>query len=238
LIKTPFDQLRETVRKVNSEGKELFKYVFEKSDSISLWIIGLSLGGVAIFANNIGNIQKTISLPYLKQILLLLTISVTSGIIYRTLYLYLYVIIDQINRNIDIAFSKEKTMDTESLLTGKETFLELVDVLNKGFEEDLTYLIPVFNTIDEKARKILYQSVVDHYLANVNFAATNTGYAMDFFVETYAEAYGMTKEQFEKKVKNFNSGSRYKCTLTFAIIFYFIYNLTFFAALFTFVSAT
>ena len=60
----PFDQLKETLRKNNKESQELLKFVFEKSDSIFLWIIGLAIGGIAIFANNIADIQKSISLAY------------------------------------------------------------------------------------------------------------------------------------------------------------------------------
>ncbi len=144
-IDRPFDQFREIFRTSNNDSKELLKYVFEKSDNISLWIIGLSIGGISIFANNIADIQKAISQSYLRPILLLLTISVTSGIIYRGLYLYFFVVLNNSIRGIDIAFSNRKMMDTESNLTGKETFIELLDVVLDGTGDDLSYLIPALS---------------------------------------------------------------------------------------------
>ena len=238
-IDRPFDQYREIFRTSNNESKELLKYVFEKSDSISLWIIGLSIGGISIFANNISDIQKVISPCYLRPILLLLTISVTSGIVYRGLYLYFFVVLNNTIRGIDIAFSNRKTMDTESNLTGKETFKELVDKVFDGTGDDLSYLLQAFNDIDDAARIILYNSVVDHYLKSVEFAKKDTDLALDFVADTYSKFYGMNKDKFFKKLKSPSpGGSQYKRTLILTTIFYFIYILTFIAALFTFFYAT
>lgn len=238
-IDKPFDQLREIFRTSNNDSKELIKYVFEKSDNISLWIIGLSIGGISIFANNIADIQKVISPCYLRPILLLLTISVTSGIIYRGLFLYFFVVLNNTIRGIDIAFSNRKMMDTESRLTRKETFNELVDKVLDGTGDDLSYLIPAFNNIDKTAREILYRSVVDHYLKSVKFAQKDTDLALEFVADTYSKFYGMNKEKLLNKIKNPGKASgQYKRTLILTTIFYFIYILTFIAALFTFVYAT
>jgi len=238
-IDRPFDQLRDIFRTSNSDSKELLKYVFEKSDNISLWIIGLSIGGISIFANNIADIQKVISPCYLRPILLLLTISVTSGIIYRSLYLYFFVVLNNTIRGIDISFSKRKMMDTESYLTGKETFKELVDKVLDGTGDDLSYLISAFNKIDDLAKGILYRSVVDHYLKSVEFAQRDTDLALEFVADTYSKFYGTNKEKFLNKLKSPSTGgNQYKKTLILTTIFYFIYILTFIAALFTFVYAT
>lgn len=238
-IDRPFDQFREIFRNSNNESKDLLKYVFEKSDNISLWIIGLSIGGISIFANNIADIQKVISPCYLRPILLLLAISVTSGIVYRGLYLYFFVVLNHTIRGIDIAFSNRKTMDTESNLTGQETFKELVDKVLDGTSDDLSYLLPVFNDIDDAARVILYKSVVDHYLKSVEFAQRDCDLAFDFVADTYSKFYGLNKEKYLNKLKNPRTGgSQYKRTLILTTIFYFIYILTFIAALFTFVYAT
>jgi hypothetical protein len=238
-IDRPFDQFREISRTANRESRDLLKYVFEKSDNISLWIIGLSIGGISIFANNIADIQKVISPCFLRPILLLLAISVTSGIIYRGLYLYFFVVLNNTLRGIDIAFTNQKTMDTESNLNGSETFKELIDKVKDGFGDDLSYLIPAFDKIDEKARIEVYKSVVDHYLKSVEFAQKDTDLALDFIADTYSKFYGISKEKFLMKLKKPNSGSsQYKWTVILITTFYFIYILTFIAALFTFVYAS
>ena len=238
-IDRPFDQFREIFRTSNNDSRELLKYVFEKSDSISLWIIGLSIGGISIFANNIADIQKVISPCYLRPILLLLAISVTSGIIYRGLYLYFFVVLNSTIKGIDIAFSNRKTMDTESNLTGNENFKELVTKVLDGTGDDLSYLMTAYNDVNDAARIILYKSVVDHYLKSVEFAQKDTDLALDFVADTYAKFYGLNKEKFLNKLKSPNpGGNQYKRTLILTTIFYFIYILTFITALFTFVYAS
>jgi hypothetical protein len=237
-IDRPFDQIREIFRTTNRENRELLKYVFEKSDNISLWIIGLSIGGISIYANNIADIQKTISPCFLQPILLLLTISVTSGIIYRGLFLYFFVVLNNTQRGIDIAFSNQKTMDTESRLTGKETFKELIEKVKDGLGDDLSHLIEAHEIIDDKNKKILYQSVVDHYLKSVDFAQKDTSLAFDFIADTYSKFTGTSKANYLKKFSSHNAGRQYKWTLWLTTIFYLTYILTFISALFTFVLAT
>lgn len=236
-IDRPFIQLTEIIRESNRNNRELFKYIFEKSDNISLWIIGLSIGGISIFANNIADIQKSIAPCLLKPILLLLTISVTSGIIYRVLYLYFFVVLNNTLMGIDIAFSNKKTMDMESCLNGNETFKELIEKVKDGFGEDLSYLTSAYSDIDDKAKLVLYKSVVEHYLKYVEFALEDSNLALDFIADTYSKFCGISKEKFLKKLTSYNSGRQYKWTLRITTVFYFIYILTFIASLFAFIFA-
>jgi hypothetical protein len=238
-VKMPFDQILEIFRESNQENKKLLKFVFEKSDNISLWIIGLAIGGISIFANNIADIQKVISPCFLRPILLLLSISVTSGIIYRGLYLYFFVLLDNIYRGIDIAFTNTEMMDIESTLNGSETFPEVIEVLKRsGFREDLSYLIPVYEKINEEAKRELYDSVVNHYLNRVEFAQNNVNEAFDFVADTYSKFFGKSKEEYIKEFNGKSGAKKYKWAASLTSIFYVVYILAFISALFTFVLAT
>ncbi|MEJ7736124.1 MAG: hypothetical protein WKF97_01755 [Chitinophagaceae bacterium] len=234
----PFDQFRDIFRKSNEQDIELLKYVFEKSDNISLWIIGLAIGGISIFANNIGDITKVIAPHFLKPILLLLAISVSSGIIYRGLYLYFFVILNHNLRGIDISFSREKTMDTESLLDGNESFEKTINAIRSGFEEDQSHLIPLYYQANDEGRKKLHQDMVTHYNRLVAFAQKDTELAIDFIADTYSKFTGTKKEKYLKSFQGENSAKQYKWTLWTTVSFYFIYLLSFIIALFLFVFAT
>jgi len=190
----PFVQIRELFRNINKENRELLRYVFEKSDSISLWIIGLSIGGISVIANNIADVQKARSSNHLRPLLLLLAISVTSGIIYRILYLYFFVVLTHTQQGIDIAFSNQKAMDAESLLEGNESFKELIETVASNLG-DLSYLLIEYNRSDEQNKLLLYQSVVDSYLLSVNFAQKDTENIMDFVADTYSNFTGISKEK-------------------------------------------
>ncbi len=236
-IKRPFEQFLEIFRTTNRESKELLKYVFEKSDNISLWIIGLAIGGVSIFANNIADIQNVILPCYLKPILLMLAISVTSGIIYRGLYLYLFVLLDGNFRGIDIAFSNQEVMDLESNLDGSESFSQVVDTLKNGFGDDLSYLIPAYEKINAEAKQALYDSVVNHYLKCIEFAQMDANNAMDFVADTYSKFFGKSKEKFLKALNGGSVAKKYKWAISLTYIFYVVYILAFISALFAFVLA-
>lgn len=236
-IERPFNQYLEMSRANNRANWDLLKYVFEKSDNISLWIISIAIGAISIFANNIADVQSVISLYYLKPILLMLTTSVTSGIIYRGLYLYLFVLMDANHRGIDMAFSNQKMMDFESTLNGSESFSELISTLKSGFGEDLSYLIAIYENVDEKIQKELYESVVNHYLRRVEFAIMDANTAKDFISETYSNFFGGKKEKLRELLDDTSTGKRFNLVLIVTKIFYLIYILAFISALFTFVAA-
>lgn len=236
MIDRPFNQLRDTFKQLNAHSKELFKYVFEKSDSISLWIIGLSVGGISIFANNIGKVNDTINHHFLSAILYLLAISVTSGILYRVLYLNLYVLLSYTLDGIDIAFTRKKTMDTESFLKGNETFEQVLIVIQNGTGQNLNYQLPLYNESDDIGKKILYDSMVKYYVECVEFAKRDTELAIDFAVDTYAKFFYSTKEKYKKKLIQ-GQKRKYKVIRALTIILYLLYNLTFIIALFLFVAS-
>jgi len=237
MIDRPFDQFRDTFKEANTRSKELFKYVFEKSDSISLWIIGLSVGGISIFANNIGKVKGAINPHLLSPILYLLAISVTSGILYRVLYLNLYVQLSQTLDGIDVAFTRKKTMDTESFLNGDESFEGVLIVIQNSTGEDLSRLLPLYNSADDIGKQILYHSTVKHYLESVEFAKRDTELAIDFAADTYAKFFYSTKEKYKKTFTEGDNGRKYKIIRALTIFLYLVYNLTFIAALFLFAAS-
>lgn len=235
----PFVKIRSIFKDALIHDEDLLKYVFEKSDSISLWIIGLSIGALSIVANNISDIQNSISHECLKPILFLLALSITTGILYRGFYLYFFVIVTTTNKALQVAFSESdtKTIDIEPQLNGNETFEQLLDALMNGFEEDLTYLKATYDTIDETGQKILYKSVVDHYFKQIEYAKYEEELALNFVAEAYNKFTGISKEKFIKKILKPQTGNRYKWTIRITTSLYLIYLLTFICALFAFVYA-
>lgn len=230
----PFDLYRDIFRESIQKDKELLKYVFEKSDNISLWIIGLSVGGISIFANNIADVKNAIDDKWLRPILWLLASSVTSGVIYRSLYLYFFTILNYTQRGLEIAFMDKKIMDTESKLNGKESFGELLEIVQEGFGDDFSSLKNLYDSIDESQKQLLYNSVVDHYLQSIEFAKKDIIISIDFIADTYSKFTGIAKEKYIKKFNKQSKGTHYKWTFRLTTFFYLLYISTFLAALFLF----
>lgn len=237
MIDRPLNQIRDLFRENNKINKELLKFVFEKSDSISLWIIGLSLGGISILATNITHLKQAISAQTLHYIILSLVVSIISGIAYRIVYLYFFVVLNHITDAIDISFSRQKTMDTTSCLSGNETFDELLVVLQNGQGYDFTHLLPSYIDSTEDKKKILYDSLVNHYLNSVEFAKKDTELAIDFVADTYSKFTGTSKEKYLKSMSSNTLGRTYKRTLRITAFFYILYILSFIIALFLFAFA-
>jgi len=238
MIERPFNQLRDLFRENNKLNKELLRYVFEKSDNISLWIIGLAIGGITIFANNIGKVKGAINSDSLLPILYLLAASVTTGILYRISYLYFFVVLEQTANGIDIAFSRQETMDTESFLKGNETYEELLKVVESGTGADFAHLIQLHINSDETNKKLLYDSMVKHYLESVAFAKKDRELAFDFIADTYSKFIGISKEKYIKRMESQNIGRQFKWTLRITSFLYFSFILTFIIALFLFVKGS
>ena len=141
---------------------------------------------------------------------------------------------DQTMNGIDIAFSRKKTMDTESFLNGDETYEQLLIVVQKSTGEDFGNLIPLYNNSDAKGKTILYDSMINHYLATVEFAKKDTELAIDFAIDTYSKFWGITKEKYKKKLEASASNRQFKAIKWLLALFYLMYNLTFIIALFLF----
>lgn len=77
---------------------------------------------------------------------------------------------------------------------------KLVEKAKDGFGDDLYYLIPAYENMDDKAKVELYKSVVDHYLNSVEFAQKDTNLALDFIADTYSKFYGTSKEKYLKNL--------------------------------------
>ena len=233
-MQRPFDLIRDIFRESNKQNKELLKYVFEKSDSITLWVIGIAIGGISVIANNIANVKSALQPEYLRAILLLLSISVTGGIAYRGSFLYYFILLNHTNRGIDISLSRDRTMDTETYLEGNETFLQLLQIVHQGFEDDLSNLIPLYEQADEVGKKRLYDSVIEHYNKSVLFAQRDTENAFGFIADTYSKFSGIKKEKYLEAMhgkKPFLTDFR---VLVITTCFYVIYITSFITALFLF----
>lgn len=236
-MKRPFDEYRELFRKTNEKDKELLKYVFEKQDSISLWIVGLATGGFAIFATNIFDAKKAIPAQFLRPLLILFIVVIMSCIIHRICYLLLYQLSDQNFRAIDIAFSNEQTMATESRLAGNETFSQLIGRLKIDFDEDHSAALPVFDAAHDSGKIHLYNSLKSHYFDMVRFADKDVELAKEFATDTYIKFFGYKKRTIQNIFQKEKIGKQYQLVQWLTLIFYVIFLLSFFAIMILFVAA-
>jgi hypothetical protein len=193
-------------RKNNSDAKELMKFIFEKTDSILLWLIGLSIATIAFLSSKFSDLNKLFTVDQTKCIFLFLFISVGCGIIYRLIYLWYYILIDGAFRQIDISLSETDMVDIESDLDGTETF-EYLFRQNSEYQ-DLPDFLGLYNKTDEKQKAELYEYMVGLYKSEAAYAKKEFDLALSTVEDAYNSALGtkmkltnLTDAQINKPVK-------------------------------------
>lgn len=183
MLERPFTFIRNIFKKENQQDRELMKFVFEKSDGITLWIIGFSIGTVAALSTQITDLYKLFSVSETKTIFLFLFISIFCGVFYRIIYLSYYVFIDRAFRQIDLSLSESNMVDIEADLDGTESFEAL---LRRNSEYNkLPDFLDLYNKTDEKQKAELYTYMVDQYKWEAQYAKLE----FDLAIETVEEAY-------------------------------------------------
>jgi len=82
-MKGPFETVTETFFENLDRLKENQRYNFSNSEKFMIWIVGFSIGGLFIIVSNLTQFNQSFSHNILKTILILLSISIISGIVYR-----------------------------------------------------------------------------------------------------------------------------------------------------------
>lgn len=228
MLQRPFPAIRKIFRKNNSDAKELMKFIFEKTDSILLWLIGLSIATIAFLSSKFTDLNKLFTVEQTKCIFLFLFISVGCGIIYRLIYLWYYILIDGAFRQIDISLSETDMVDIETDLDGTETF-EYLFRQNSEYQ-DLPDFLGLYNKTDEKQKAELYEYMVGMYKSEAAYAKKEFDLALSTVEDAYNSALGtkmkltnLTDAQLKKPVKTIKILRVVSIVLYLAFIFSFLF---------------
>lgn len=225
MLQTPGEYFIRVSQKNNTESKEIVKYVFELSDKVSLWIIGISLGALSLLLSNIADILPYMSVINLKTVLIFLFVSGLCGILYRVVYVFYFIYTNEAFRIMDAYLSEDERQDTESVLTGMETYVKLIE-LNQQFRNlNTDGFIKEYNEADVVGREQLYNNLVVWYINGVRAAKEDFDWTKNDISEAYNTYLGIDKKKFYKvhSTKPLRL-SKYACIvlyLTFMLSFFF-----------------
>lgn len=229
-MKNPFEHYSEIALQENKEGTELVKYIFEKEDKATFWIVGFSIGGISIIANNMFSFADRFPNPNINLVLIFLIISVVSGIIQRNLSLHFLIVLSQIQQFYKIAFSGDSTIDVVSRLNGNENFEQLIEKIKIGTGRDYSDFLKV----NKEERPTLTKHLLEQYNMDLDFANKDVERFNQYFAEIDNIALGVKKEKTLESIKNPKIGKNYKLVKYSYIMFYYIHLITFVLALIIF----
>jgi hypothetical protein len=199
-MERPFDTRLRLVYETLEKTKENFIFNFSQNDKILVWIVGFSVTAISIIISKISDISESYSSCILKTVLLLLTISIISGIIYRLSALLFLQKFQSIMFFLEGAFSKEKTMPTETIeLKNPDDIHEIYQKIKTDFDQDYADIIELYNKPQSTESKNYYvEYLKNEYARLAEWAKNEYEYADQYMKGVYKTAFGLSDKQINK----------------------------------------
>ena len=230
-MKRPFETVRELFFENLDRVRENQKYNFSNSDKYMIWIVGFSIGGLSIIVTNLTSFNQLFTHSILKVILILLSTSIISGIIYRWAFYLYQVQYQSIEFYLQGAFSDKEVMEIEPEDLTKETDInEVIRRISADFGEDVSFILQTYNQVDEKGKDILLDDLKKHYRKKGEWAKKDFEMAMIYVRDTFKKAFGLSEKMIDKMFKS-TSASKLKLYGRITAIAFFLSCLSFIAVI-------
>lgn len=196
-MKRPFNFVTQLSLKTLYKSKENFFYNFEQLDKILVWIIGFSIGIISITASNITDFKTVYSYCVIKQTLILLCISIISGILYRISSLLYLINYQKIIFYLEGAFSKNEMMIIEKeKLKININIHEIHQKIKTGFKADYSDVIELYNNAESEQLKEFYINyLIEEYTRLVIWSKNEYEYSVKYVKGVIGKAFGLTEKQ-------------------------------------------
>ena len=211
IMKRPFETVTETFFENLDKLKENQKYNFEHSEKFMLWIVGFSIGGVSLIVTNLTQFNQTFTHDIVKAILILLSISIISGIIYRWTFYLFQIQYQSIEFYLQGAFSNKEMMDMDpDDLTNETDIKEVLRRLKSDFGEDAYFILEDYNNITQEGKEYLLSDIKNHYKKVGEGVKKEYEFSMAYVKGIFKEAFGLSDKRINKL---FNSNTSKKLKL-------------------------
>src|SRR5438552_1341512 len=113
-MKRAFEALRETFFENLDKLRENQRYSYSNSDKYMVWVVGFSIGGLSIIVTNLTQFSQSFNHVIIKTILILLSISIISGVVYRWAFYLFQVQYQNMEFYLQGAFSNKEIMEIDA----------------------------------------------------------------------------------------------------------------------------
>lgn len=203
-MKEPFDEIIDIYSENLERVRENQLRNFENSEKFMLWIVGFSIGGLSLIISNFTSFHNHYDSKIIKIVLIFLTISVISGIIYRWAFYSFQIHYQAIEFYLKGAFSNRETMLTHRQDVSIETdFRKLVFLIKYDFGEDLKYKIEEYDNANENLKQFLLNDIKNYYTIRNELAIKDYESAIKYVDDIHKKAFGLSDKKIER-IKNVN----------------------------------
>jgi hypothetical protein len=219
IMQRPLDFILQTVKKSVDSAAENEKSNFETLEKLYSWVIGFSLAAFAFIVSKISDLQSIYGHGTLKAILILLCVSILVGIIHRFAFVIWRTYLQILNRNFQMMFADQEDIveiDAQDV-SQQNDIKEVIRLFHENFGQDLSYLLPIYETADEGKKILLLNDVKKHYQHVHEWAKRDYQNAIELVKDYYKEAYGASDKEADK-ILNADVKGRTKVAKTIFII--------------------
>lgn len=207
-MKRPFEIVKETFFENLDKLKENQRYNFSNSDKYMVWVVGFAIGGLSIIVTNLTQFNQSFSHCIIKTILILLAISIISGILYRWAFYIWQIQYQSVEFYLQGAFSDKEIMETNpDDLTNEKDIKEVVRRIKIDFGEDVSHILPIYEQANVDGKEYLLNDLKNHYKKVGEWAKRDFELAMTYIKDIYKTAFGLSQKKVDKL---FNSNTTKK----------------------------
>lgn len=209
-MERPFDsRLRQTYETLE-KSKENFIFNFNQNDKILVWIVGFCVTAISLIISNVGKITVNYSAYLLKTILILLGLSITSGIIYRFSALLFLTRYQNAMFYLKGAFSQEHIMaENTRYLKNCNNIHEIYQYIKMDFGHDYSYVIKLYKQSQTEESKNYYTGyLMSEYERLAKWSKKEYEHVNNYIKIVFKNAFGFTDKKINK-IFNENSNSIY-----------------------------
>lgn len=210
-MKRPFDAMMEVVAEHLAVARENQRFNQQQSDKLMIWLVGFCVGGIALIIGNMEKLQERFSYPLLKHMILLLSVSIVSGLIYRIALFYYVIYYQNAEYFLKSYFNNEEVMETDpDEIREEEDVNQVVRRLQIDFGEDHWHRLAQYDQLDSAEAKTGFrQSLIDRYFNLARFAKEDERIGTDFVLKGYQHAFGLSEKQL-RGAAQVNNATRLK----------------------------
>ena len=225
-MERPFDTILRQAYGSLEKAEKNFIFNFNQNDKILVWIVGFSITAITLIVSKLADLNKTYDNGILKTSLLLLIITVINGIVYRVFALLFMTKYQNKMFFLEGAFSKEKTMPTETPnLKDINDIHEIYQKIKSDFNFDYSDIIQLYNnTENPESKKYYLEYLKSEYQRIGEWAKNEYEYGIKYFKSVFKNTFGLSDKAIERKFQAKNDTTFLKiygwiCTISVSTCF-------------------
>lgn len=209
-MKRPFEFVMDNFFENLDKVKENQRYNFNNSERFMIWIVGFSIGGLSIIVTNLAQFTNSFDYGTTKIILILLSISIISGILYRWFFYIYQIHYQNIEFYLQGAFSNQQIMEVNpDDISNENDIKEVIRLLKVDFDDDVTHVLDEYSKLTPEGKLIVLNDLKSRYQIIARGIKREFEFAMSYAKDTYKEAFGLSDKIAERMFQP-NSSKRFK----------------------------